>query len=99
MMDDQGNQLNETEARIAEAVVKKLSGTRFVAPEQHHKHHMWVEAKLEAEERWRNRTGSWVDFIVGGLGLVSIVAFVGWFGHYLLTAMAEFISRLPGAGP
>lgn len=102
MMDNDGNELpvklTDEEERIASAVVRKLSGTRFVAPEQHYKHHTWIEARMEAEEKWKARSGRWVDTIAGGVGIALVLAFMTWFGHLMLTNLASLLQKLTNGG-
>lgn len=52
-MDDYGGDLRMrrlTDADI-DAVVARLSGTRFVGPEEHYEHHRWASGEIENKER------------------------------------------------
>jgi hypothetical protein len=77
----------------AEKVMQKLSGTRFIAPEEHWEDHQWVRASMSRQEANAGRRQQFIDKVVGSVAIVAILGFIAWLGHAVLTTLSEMLGR------
>ena len=84
------NLTNQDVEAVAERLVERLAGTRFVSPEEHYEHHRWVCDKIEseraAEEDMRALRMEFKKRAIGAVGLAGVIYLVANLGAAMIEA-------------
>lgn len=78
---------------IVDRVVKELQRTHFIGREEHYQDHLWVRTKMEKEQSNCSRRQQIVDKIVGSVGVVTTLGFLGWVGSSMIQFLQEMLGR------
>lgn len=94
-MDDYGGEVmrnltNQDVEAVAERLVERLAGTRFVSPEEHYEHHRWVSGQIKAEEIAEEDSRALrMEFkkrAIGAVGLAGLIYLVANLGEAMIAA-------------
>lgn len=57
----------------------------------HRAHHRYIEKEIADGDEFKTRRQRVVDHIIGGAGIIGIVAFIGFIGHMAIKILGEFV--------
>lgn len=80
--------------KVRDEVLEGLEANRWPDKAQHREDHVWVQKERAQDDAFKTRRQRVIDHVIGGAGIVGLLAFVGFIGHMIVTTLGQWVRGL-----